>query len=129
MHLAGALKERDMIKDPAEIWDDYCEEVAPGDRSQQGAMAFAVESVSATVERLKPYVEAFRREETRADKLGTEVDDLRAQLACARKALEFYADGNNWMREAACDPNSSRFRGTNVAVEALSSLANEQGDK
>lgn len=29
------------------------------------------------IERLKPYVEAFRREETRADKLGAEVDELR----------------------------------------------------
>ena len=30
--------------------------------------------------RLTPYVDAFRREETRADKLGRELDDLRAHL-------------------------------------------------
>ena len=29
------------------------------------------------IERLRPYVEAFRREETRADKLGQELDDMR----------------------------------------------------
>lgn len=32
------------------------------------------------IERLRPYVEAFRREETRADKLGTEVDELRERV-------------------------------------------------
>lgn len=35
------------------------------------------------IERLRPYVEAFRREETRADKLGQEIDDLRASLTTA----------------------------------------------
>jgi hypothetical protein len=29
------------------------------------------------IERLRPYVEAFRREETRADSLGRDMDDLR----------------------------------------------------
>lgn len=37
---------------------------------------------------LRPYVDAYRREETRADKLGQEIDDVRAQLEAARKALE-----------------------------------------
>lgn len=33
------------------------------------------------VDRLKPYVEAFQREETRADKLGSRVDELEDRLA------------------------------------------------
>lgn len=32
------------------------------------------------IERLRPYIEAFRREESRADKLGTEVDELRERI-------------------------------------------------
>lgn len=38
------------------------------------------------------------------------------------KALEFFADGNNWMRDGECDPNSGNFRGTQVAQEALTRL-------
>jgi ElaB/YqjD/DUF883 family membrane-anchored ribosome-binding protein len=38
----------------------------------------AMESKDAEIERLTPYVEAFRREEDRADKAEREIDDLRA---------------------------------------------------
>ena len=40
----------------------------------------ALTAAKAEVERLTPYVDAFRREEARADKLGRELDDLRAHL-------------------------------------------------
>lgn len=39
------------------------------------------------IERLLPYVEAFRREETRADKLGQELDDLRGLAQCSREQV------------------------------------------
>ena len=39
-----------------------------------------IEALEAEASRLTPYVDAFRREEARADKLGRELDDLRAQL-------------------------------------------------
>lgn len=42
------------------------------------------------IERLLPYVEAFRREETRADKFGTEVDDLRDEIERLSKQLVKY---------------------------------------
>jgi hypothetical protein len=38
------------------------------------------------------------------------------------RALAFFADGNNWMREAECDPNSSNFRGVQVALDALAAV-------
>ena len=41
----------------------------------------------AEIARLTPYVEAFRREEARADKLGQELDDLRA----AQRAPDYSA--------------------------------------
>jgi DNA repair exonuclease SbcCD ATPase subunit len=44
-------------------------------------------------------IQAFRREEDRADKLGREVDDLRDQLASARKALEEIIDAEKEFRE------------------------------
>lgn len=44
--------------------------------------------VSKEIERLTPYVEAFRREEARADKLAGEVDDLRSELERAKDQME-----------------------------------------
>jgi hypothetical protein len=42
----------------------------------------------AEVERLTPYVEAFRREEARADKAGAEIDRLTAERDGLRKLLD-----------------------------------------
>ena len=42
--------------------------------------AARIEALAVEVARLTPYVDAFRREERRADKLGQELDDLRALL-------------------------------------------------
>lgn len=60
------------------------------------------------ITRLRPYVDAFRREETRADKLGQEIDDLRAQLEAARKALGHYAEQycEGWCKDA---PSNATF--------------------
>ena len=44
---------------------------------------------AAEIERLQPYVAAFRREEDRADKFGRELDDLREQV---RDRLDSLAD-------------------------------------
>ena len=54
------------------------------------------------IERLRPYVEAFRREEERADKLGRELDDLRASIALTN-------DGGPDDVDRA-DPSSRRLR-------------------
>jgi hypothetical protein len=43
-----------------------------------------IERLRKQIEHLTPYVQAFLREEARADKLGAEVDDLRAALALSR---------------------------------------------
>jgi hypothetical protein len=32
------------MRDPADVWDDYCEEVAPENRSHQGALAFGFDA-------------------------------------------------------------------------------------
>lgn len=55
-------------------------------------------------------------------RLNTRVDELLRDRDVLVTALEFFADGNNWMREAACDPNSGNFRGTKVAFDALATL-------
>ena len=63
---------------------------------KHGQCARCVE-LAAEVARLTPYVEAFRREETRADKLGTEVDEFRDQLSARAQVAPMPTDG---MREA-----------------------------
>jgi hypothetical protein len=42
------------------------------------------DEAASEIERLRPYMEAFRREEDRADKLGREVDDLRETLGLSK---------------------------------------------
>jgi hypothetical protein len=70
---------------------------------KHGQCARCVE-LAAEIARLTPYVEAFRREEARADKLGTEIDDLRDQLSAhAQRPLPMLADvaqviANGWLR-------------------------------
>jgi hypothetical protein len=44
------------------------------------------------IERLRPYVEAFRREEARSDKMGGEVDKLRDQLSAPSQQPPMQAD-------------------------------------
>ncbi|WP_197689302.1 hypothetical protein [Bradyrhizobium erythrophlei] len=52
-----------------------------------GAMLRA-EEAETEVKRLTPYVDAFRREEDRADKLGRDLDDLRSTLKNAKPAIK-----------------------------------------
>jgi hypothetical protein len=51
---------------------------------------------------------------------------LRAQLAAAqahvqtaRECIEYFADGDNWLRDGRLDPNSGNFTGTTHARAAL----------
>lgn len=68
------------------------------------------------IERLRPYVEAFRREETRADKLGQEIDDLRASLTTASGEAATLQEG--W-------DNTAHFVGINFDDEETRTLLSE----
>lgn len=57
---------------------------ASDDMTVQFAIKLAEQD--AEIERLKPYVDAFRREETRADAAGTQIDDLSDGLSALREA-------------------------------------------
>jgi hypothetical protein len=70
--------------------------------------------------------EQVERLNARVAELLAERDQLRDRLESARKALEFYADTTNWQIGRRCDPNSSRFDGTQVAQDALLSLTDEK---
>jgi hypothetical protein len=52
----------------------------------QQSSSETVEQMRKEIEHLRPYVEAFRREEARADKLGRELDDLRAAAQAPGKS-------------------------------------------
>jgi hypothetical protein len=62
----------------------------------------------------------------RARQASTEIIALRAQLAeaqaqahTARECIEYFADGDNWLRDGKLDPNSGNFTGTIHARAAL----------
>lgn len=79
--------------------------------------------LAAEVSRLTPYVEAFRREEARADKLGTEVDDLRDQLsAIAQRALRENQQSICAWTEATFGEASSNARVAARANEEMAEL-------
>lgn len=50
---------------------------------------------------------------------GRERDEIRIQLDNANRALEVFADSLSWRLDGSCDPNSSRFEGTEIARSAL----------
>lgn len=49
-----------------------------------------VEAALVEIKRLRPYVDAFRREETRADKAGAEIDRLRERIAYLESVLAIH---------------------------------------
>ena len=55
--------------------------------------------------------------------VNKENERLRAALATAREALEFFADHDNWRRGRKLDPNSANFIGRIHALAALAALA------
>lgn len=38
------------------------------------------------------------------------------------EALEFFADGGNWIRDSKLDPNSGNFRAVQIAQDALDGI-------
>ena len=60
--------------------------------SEQDKIAEALAAAKADIEWLTPYVDAFRREEARADKLGRELDDLRARIEALEAAVREHHD-------------------------------------
>jgi len=97
---------------------------------KHGQCARCVE-LAAEIARLTPYVEAFRREEARADKLGQELDDLRAAQGAPDSAeestavyLKGYAAGLNdgalTVRPAQCAPDTTHYlNAIRVRLETL----------
>jgi len=91
------------------FYDTYCEEVPPVDRSQQGAMAFAVEAMQAEIDRAMDMLGDVPGDhlEDRVERLvGYQLEsqlqlaEARDQLASARKALtEIAALAHRWKRQ------------------------------
>jgi hypothetical protein len=48
------------------------------------------------------------------------ITEAAAEITRLREALEVFADPSSWRLNGMCDPNSSNFRGQQIAVSALS---------
>ena len=51
---------------------------------------------------------------------AAEYMDPYLEIARLRGAIEVFADPLSWRRDGSCDPNSSNFRGQQIAADALS---------
>ena len=74
-----------------------------------------IEALEKALREVTPYVEAFRREEKRADDLARDLDDLRAALAARIEKLE-----------AALREIADRYANTLPAEVAIDALGLEQ---
>lgn len=84
LELDGQFYDKPDLVRMARIRADVLHASAAWGSSEDGAL---LNALADEVERLTPYVEAFRREERRADDLATAVDRLQAALEAARAAL------------------------------------------
>ena len=80
------------------------------------------EMLDAEIARLTPYVEAFRREEARADKLGQELDDLREL-----NDLGFSAGWNGAIEEASKIAENNGWEATASQIRDLSAVTPADG--
>ena len=87
----------------------------------------AQQTPDAEIARLTPYVEAFRREEARADKLGQELDDLRAAQCAPNPILQkcdlgFNAGWNGAIEEASKIAENNGWEATAAQIRDLSAV-------
>ena len=96
----------------------------------------AQQTPDAEIARLTPYVEAFRREEARADKLGQELDDLRAAQCAPNPILQkcdelhdlgFNAGWNGAIEQASKIAENNGWEATAAQIRSLSAVTSTDG--
>jgi len=111
------------VNDGAGLLDgkDFFERQFPASKIALEA-ADRIEALEKALREVTPYVEAFRREEKRADDLARDLDDLRAALAARIEKLEAALREIDNMAPATCEVTLAH----QMADIASAALAPEQ---